>query len=166
MAKPLAAATLPALNLELDTGALRFYSFWILCQFTHFFEHLWCLHLATITVSYSGFVPTLDELKGFLKDSRTPEDNWVPLKNTSARSVLKKTLSQKKIKSNTTLSTSNGENIEDLSMNSGTPGRRIMNSMFASENSLEVRGGTDITLDALAAYLRYLEGTGNASWQE
>nr|CAB3454046.1 unnamed protein product [Digitaria exilis] len=132
MATPLAAATLPALNLELDTG----------------------------------FVPTLDELKGFLKDSRTPEDNWVPLKNTSARCILKKTLSEKKIKSNTTLSTSNGENIEDISMDSGTPGKRIMNSMFASENSLEVRGGTDITLDALAAYLRYLEGTGNASWQE
>lgn len=117
-------------------------------------------------MSCSGFVPTLDELKGFLKDSRTPEDNWVPLKNTSARCILKKTLSEKKIKSNTTLSTSNGENIEDISMDSGTPGKRIMNSMFASENSLEVRGGTDITLDALAAYLRYLEGTGNASWQE
>ncbi|RCV12656.1 hypothetical protein SEVIR_2G296800v4 [Setaria viridis] len=132
VATPLAAATLPALNLELDTG----------------------------------FLPTLEELKGFLKDSRTPKDNWVPLKNTSARSILKKTLSQRKIKSNTTLSTSNGEDIEDFTMDSGTSGRRIMNSMFASENSLEVRGGTDITLDALAAYLRYLEGTGNASWQE
>ena len=38
--------------------------------------------------------------------------------------------------------------------------------MFASESSLEVRGGTDITLDALDAYLKYLEGTGKASWQE
>ncbi|PAN13520.1 hypothetical protein PAHAL_2G343700 [Panicum hallii] len=115
----------------------------------------------------TGFLPTLEELKGFLKDSRTREDTWVPLKNTSAISILKRTLSQRKIKSNTTLSTSsNGENIEDIPMDSGASGRRIMNSMFASENSLEVRGGTDITLDALAAYLRYLEGTGNASWQE
>ncbi|XP_039796131.1 uncharacterized protein LOC120661352 isoform X2 [Panicum virgatum] len=115
----------------------------------------------------TGFLPTLEELKGFLKDSRTPEDTWVPLKNTSARSILKGTVSLRKIKSNTTLSTSsNGENIEDIPMDSGASGRRIVNSMFASENSLEVRGGTDITLDALAAYLRYLEGTGNASWQE
>jgi len=114
-----------------------------------------------------GFLPTLEELKGFLKDSRTSEDTWVPLKNTSARSILKGTVSLRKIKSNTTLSTSsNGENIEDIPMDSGASGRRIMNSMFASENSLEVRGGTDITLDALAAYLRYLEGTGNASWKE
>ncbi|CAN6218506.1 unnamed protein product [Urochloa humidicola] len=132
MATPLAIASLPALNLGLDTG----------------------------------LVPTLDELKGFLKDSRTPEDNWVPLKNMSARSILKKILSQKKIKSNTSLSSTNGENIEDITIDSDKSGRKIMNSMFASESSLEVRGGTDITLDALAAYLRYLEGTGNASWQE
>ncbi|OEL19972.1 hypothetical protein BAE44_0019005 [Dichanthelium oligosanthes] len=117
-------------------------------------------------VTMQGFLPTLEELKGFLNDSRAPEDNWVPLKNTSAISILKKTLSQRKIKSNTTLSTTIGKNIEDTTTDSGTSGRRIMNSMFASENSLEVRGGTDITLDALAAYLRYLEGTGNASWQE
>ncbi|XP_039823106.1 uncharacterized protein LOC120685304 isoform X2 [Panicum virgatum] len=115
----------------------------------------------------TGFLPTLEELKGFLKDSRTPEDTWFPLKNMSARSILKRTVSQRMIKTNTTLSTSsNDENIEDIPMDSGASGRRIMNSMFASENSLEVRGGTDITLDALAAYLRYLEGTGNASWQE
>ncbi|WVZ65666.1 hypothetical protein U9M48_014989 [Paspalum notatum var. saurae] len=132
MATPLPATTLPALNLELDTGSL----------------------------------PTLEELKCFLKDGRTPDDDWDPLKNMSARSILKKMLSQRKIKSNTTLSTSNGENIADISIDSGPSGKRIMNSMFASENSLEVRGGTDITLDALAAYLRYLEGTGNASWQE
>ena len=44
------------------------------------------------------------------------------------------------IKTNTTLSTSsNDENIEDIPMDSGASGRRIMNSMFASENSLEVR---------------------------
>ncbi|CAN6167774.1 unnamed protein product [Urochloa humidicola] len=132
MATPLAVASLPALNLGLDTG----------------------------------FVPTLEELKGFLKDSRTPEDNWVPLKNMSARSILKKILNQKKIKSNTILSSTDGENIEDITIDSDKSGRKLMNSMFASESSLEVRGGTDITLDALAAYLRYLEGTGNASWQE
>ncbi|XP_066390608.1 uncharacterized protein [Miscanthus floridulus] len=131
LATPLAAATLPALNLELDTGPL----------------------------------PTLEELKCFLKDI-APEDNWAPLKSMSAISILKKTISQRKIKSNATLSTSNGENIEDITMDSGSSRKRIINSMFASENSLEVRGGTDITLDALSAYLKYLEGTGNASWQE
>jgi len=119
----------------------------------------------SIIISYSGPLPTLEELKCFLKDI-APEDNWAPLKSMSAISILKKTISQRKIKSNATLSTSNGENIEDITMDSGSSRKRIINSMFASENSLEVRGGTDITLDALSAYLKYLEGTGNASWQE
>ncbi|PWZ14616.1 Pheophytinase, chloroplastic [Zea mays] len=132
LATPLAAATLPALNLELDTGSL----------------------------------PTLEELKCFLKEI-TPEDNWAPLKRMPARSILKRTISQRKIKSNATLSTINEENIDDAAtMDSVASGKRIINSKFASENSLEVSGGTEITLDALAAYLKYLEGTGNASWQE
>lgn len=133
-----------------------------------FYPFLWTFlysYLATIIISHSGSLPTLEELKCFLKDI-APEDNWAPPKSMSAISILKKTISQKKIKSNATLSTSNGENIEDITMDSGASRKRITNSMFASENSLEVRGGTDITLDALAAYLKYLEGTGNASWQE
>ena len=91
-----------------------------------------------------------------------PEDDWA----TSAKSILKATLSQRKIKSNVTLSVSTGGNIEDVTTNSDALGRRVKDSFFASESSLEVRGGTDITLDALEAYLKYLEGTGKASWQE
>ncbi|XP_006660885.1 uncharacterized protein LOC102721765 isoform X2 [Oryza brachyantha] len=130
MTTPLAAPSLPALNVETETGS----------------------------------IPTLEELKVFLKESRTSEDNWVPLKSTSARSILKKTLIQKKIKSGAASSNSNGG--EDITAYYGTSGRKIQNSMFASESSIEVRGGTEITLDALAAYLKYLEGTGKANWQE
>ncbi|GJM99353.1 hypothetical protein PR202_ga16444 [Eleusine coracana subsp. coracana] len=111
-------------------------------------------------------LPTLEELKGFLKDSRTQEDNWVPLRSVSAKSILKKIFDQRKIKSTVASNISNGGSIEDTIMVSATSGRRITDSMFASESSLEVRGGTGITLDALAAYLKYLEGTGKASWQE
>ncbi|KAM3259227.1 hypothetical protein ACQJBY_050792 [Aegilops geniculata] len=94
------------------------------------------------------------------------QDNWVPIKSTSARSILEAALIQRKIKSNVSLSDGDGENIEDITTSAGAPGRKIAGSMFASESSLEVRGGTDITLDALDAYLKYLEGTGKASWQE
>ncbi|GJN34461.1 hypothetical protein PR202_gb23123 [Eleusine coracana subsp. coracana] len=117
-------------------------------------------------VTMQDCLPTLEELKGFLKNSRTQEDNWVPLRSVSAKSILKKTFDQRKIKSTVTSNISNGGSIEDTIMVSATSGRRITDSMFASENSLEVRGGTGITLDALAAYLKYLEGTGKASWQE
>ncbi|KAF7066854.1 hypothetical protein CFC21_072782 [Triticum aestivum] len=132
----LPAPTLPTLNVELDT------------------------------VSCSGSLPTLEELKVFLKESRMAQDNWVPIKSTSARSMLKAALIQRKIKSNVSLSDGDGGNIEDITTSAGASGRKIAGSMFASESSLEVRGGTDITLDALEAYLKYLEGTGKASWQE
>ncbi|XP_052168116.1 uncharacterized protein LOC127784786 isoform X1 [Oryza glaberrima] len=130
MNTPLAAPSLPALNIEIETGSL----------------------------------PTLEELKGFLKESRTSENNWVPLKGTSARSILKKTLSQINVKTGVASSGSDGG--EDTTAYYAMSGRKIQNSMFASESSTEVRGGTEITLDALAAYLKYLEGTGKASWQE
>ncbi|KAL5201229.1 hypothetical protein ABZP36_035583 [Zizania latifolia] len=130
MTTPLAAPSLPALNVEIKTGSL----------------------------------PTLEELKVFLKESLRSEDNWVPIKSTSARSILKKTLSQIKVKSGAASSDSNRG--EDIIAFSGRSGRKIRDSMFASESSVDVRGGTEITLDALAAYLKYLEGTGKANWQE
>lgn len=108
----------------------------------------------------------LEQLKGFLKNSRTQEDGWVPLKGMSAKFMLKNNFDQRKIKTTAASSISDGGSIEDTIMVSATSGRRIADSMFASESSLEVRGGTEITLDALAAYLKYLEGTGQASWQE
>ncbi|XP_037435535.1 uncharacterized protein LOC119302601 isoform X3 [Triticum dicoccoides] len=123
--------------------------------------------LPTLNVELdTGSLPTLEELKVFLKESRMAQDNWVPIKSTSARSILKAALIQRKIKSNVSLSDGDGGNIEDITTSAGASGRKIAGSMFASESSLEVRGGTDITLDALDAYLKYLEGTGKASWQE
>ncbi|VAI34998.1 unnamed protein product [Triticum turgidum subsp. durum] len=123
--------------------------------------------LPTLNVELdTGSLPTLEELKVFLKESRMAQDNWVPIKSTSARSMLKAALIQRKIKSNVSLSDGDGGNIEDITTSAGASGRKIAGSMFASESSLEVRGGTDITLDALEAYLKYLEGTGKASWQE
>ncbi len=127
-------------------------------------DHFWCVHYDTMTISCSGSLPTLEELKGFLKESRTSENNWVPLKGTSARSILKKTLSQINVKTGVASSGSDGG--EDTTAYYAMSGRKIQNSMFTSESSTEVRGGTEITLDALAAYLKYLEGTGKASWQE
>lgn len=40
------------------------------------------------------------------------------------------------------------------------------NSVFISRKSNIVKGGTDVVLNALAAYLRYLEGTARDDWQE
>ncbi|CAA6656217.1 unnamed protein product [Spirodela intermedia] len=44
--------------------------------------------------------------------------------------------------------------------------RKTENSVFISRKSNIVKGGTDVVLNALAAYLRYLEGTARDDWQE
>lgn len=46
-----------------------------------------------------------------------------------------------------------------------TQRRKSMSSLFV-EGGNQVRGGTDAVLNALAAYLRYLEGTARYDWQE
>ena len=91
------------------------------------------------------------------------QDNWVPIKSTSARSMLKAALIQRKIKSNVSLSDGDGGSIEDITTSAGASGRKIAGSMFASESSLEVRDGRDVALDALDAYLKYLERRRKAS---
>lgn len=43
---------------------------------------------------------------------------------------------------------------------------KFSNSMFGSQEGSLVKGGTNTVLNALAAYLRYLEGTARDDWQE
>lgn len=43
---------------------------------------------------------------------------------------------------------------------------KIAKSVFASREGTQVGGGTSNVLNALAAYLRYLEGTAQDDWQE
>lgn len=44
--------------------------------------------------------------------------------------------------------------------------QRLQKSFFLSATGQEVVGGMDMVLDALDAYLRYLEGTSRDEWQE
>ncbi|KAJ4982162.1 hypothetical protein NE237_032999 [Protea cynaroides] len=44
--------------------------------------------------------------------------------------------------------------------------KKLKNSVFVSRKGNQMGGGTNILLYALAAYLRYLEGTARDDWQE
>jgi hypothetical protein len=91
-------------------------------------------------------MPTLDEVKQLLEELKS-DSIWISVKNVRARSVLWRTDANMK----TPEAIRNKTNV---------------NSFFASEEASDVRGGTDMTLGALAAYLRYLEGTGRDDFQE
>ncbi|XP_073012014.1 uncharacterized protein [Typha latifolia] len=133
---PLAAPTLPVLNMESERGAL----------------------------------PTLAEVKRYLTENSSQlDESWIAIKDLSAKSILRKAnVSQATTKLGSSGNLKNyGTNDAEISVTSGSMRRiKSVKSMFASEKASEVRGGNDIVLEALAAYLRYLEGTAKDDWQE
>ncbi|KAJ4828410.1 hypothetical protein Tsubulata_022862 [Turnera subulata] len=102
-----------------------------------------------------GIIPTLDELKKFVNDNPTKlKESWSSIRDLSTESILLKKLAK-----------SRGNN---LSNKSSVPiqRKRPQNTVFVTSKGNVVGGGTSKILNGLAAYLRYLEGTGRDDWQE
>lgn len=82
------------------------------------------------------------------------QKGWTSIKETSAESILQIELLNP------------GErNRKDLSF-MHTRRNQIDKSAFVTQKENMVGGGTNTVLNALAAYLRYLEGTAQDDWQE
>ncbi|XP_038976891.1 uncharacterized protein LOC113461687 isoform X2 [Phoenix dactylifera] len=132
---PVAAPTLPILDMEVDRGAL----------------------------------PIFDDVKKYLQGKPCQSDKcWISLKKVSAESILRKEcISQAVMKSDPSesLKSNEGKNIISSTLNN-VKSTKIAKSVFASVEGTQVRGGTNNVLNALAAYLRYLEGTARDDWQE
>lgn len=127
---PVAAPTLPVLEMELDRGVL----------------------------------PTFDDVKKYLYGKPCHSDeSWISLKKASAESILRKeNITQVVMKSDSSESLKNneGRNVISSTLNS------VKCTKNESGEGTPVKGGTDHVLNALAAYLRYLEGTARDDWQE
>lgn len=101
-----------------------------------------------------GSVPTLDDLKDYLKESLCEKENsWREMAEASAERVLMERLGN--------LKESSMEPIVD-----GSLGKKVDNSAFVTSKRDTVGGGNEAVLNALAGYLRYLEGTSRDDWQE
>lgn len=102
-----------------------------------------------------GPLPTFDVLKEFMnKNRRKPQKGWTSIKEISAESILLKELLKP------------GEsNQNDLSVRN-TQRKLPDKSAFVTQKGNFVGGGTNTVLNALAGYLRYLEGTARDDWQE
>lgn len=88
---------------------------------------------------------------------------WASVKQFSAASVLQ----QKKLKGNFTLKEEKWK--EDILLVSGSKANqrtKLENSAFVTSQGSLVGGGASLVLNALAAYLRYLEGTARYDFQE
>lgn len=87
-------------------------------------------------------------------NQRKSGDIWNLIKETSAETFLCREM----------LKSSEGreKSYSFRQMQSGKPNE----SVFVTQKGNVVGGGTDNVLNALAAYLRYLEGTARGDWQE
>ncbi|KAL2550232.1 DNA photolyase [Forsythia ovata] len=109
-----------------------------------------------------GALPTLDDLKKFIDDSSNVgnlEKEWNSFKKFSAQSVLQRKRLKELEKAELI------ESNQQIAI-SKTTQRRPEKSAFVTRQGNLVGGGASIVLNALAAYLRYLEGTARDEWQE
>lgn len=96
-----------------------------------------------------------DDIKEFVTNNLWKSGNdWNLIKGTSAETLLYKEM----LKS----SESGKRNYSFRKMRS----RETKESVFVTQQGNVVGGGTNNVLNALAAYLRYLEGTARDDWQE
>ncbi|EOA16132.1 hypothetical protein CARUB_v10004267mg [Capsella rubella] len=101
-----------------------------------------------------GSVPTLDDLKDYMKENLCEKEiSWREMALASSEKVLVERTGNFK-----------GSSMDPII--DGSLGKRVHNSAFVTRKRDTVAGGTEVVLNALAGYLRYLEGTSRDDWQE
>lgn len=104
----------------------------------------------------SGKLPTLEDLESFKNELvNKPKDELMSIKKTSAEDISSKT----QVLPNNQISGSLSSSYKQDNH------KKQRNSVFVTQGS-SVGGGTGDVLNALAAYLRFLEGTIRDDWQE
>ncbi|XP_065871108.1 uncharacterized protein [Euphorbia lathyris] len=102
-----------------------------------------------------GSMPTLNELKKFMNENPFKlKETWTLIKEMSPETVLQNRKSKLR-----------GANSSNLNFKQRQRSK-VEKSVFVTEKQNVVGGGTSNILDALAGYLRYLEGTARDNWQE
>ncbi|XP_027186317.1 uncharacterized protein [Cicer arietinum] len=102
-----------------------------------------------------GDLPVYDDIKGFMASNRWKSGNdWNLIKETSAETFLGRVMLKSR------------ESRERSYSFRQIPSREPNKSVFVTQKGNVVGGGTYNVLNALAAYLRYLEGTARDDWQE
>lgn len=100
-----------------------------------------------------GSIPTFDDLKEFVENNPCRQiKSWTSIEEKSAETMLMKELYKTR--------KSGHKHVK------GVQKKRIGNSVFVTREGSSVGGGTETVLNALAAYLRYMEGTTRDDWQE
>ncbi|KAK9143313.1 hypothetical protein Syun_012713 [Stephania yunnanensis] len=112
-----------------------------------------------------GTLPTLDDVNRYMDTNPWKlDENWTVMKAVSAAKSIRKKQSGQLEMSNVLVNA--GASNQMNSNSKEAVKNKLRNSFFVSMNGNAVGGGTNVALDALAAYLRYFEGTPRDDWQE
>ncbi|KAL0299403.1 UNVERIFIED_CONTAM: Pheophytinase, chloroplastic [Sesamum radiatum] len=113
-----------------------------------------------------GTLPTLADLKEYrddISDGGNKKEEWTSIKNLSAENLLQR----KNLRGNVELKPPKLEKENQQDPDSKTIRRKKPEkSAFVTSQGSSVGGGSSLVLNALAGYLRYLEGTARDEWQE
>ncbi|KAI3900628.1 hypothetical protein MKW92_031197 [Papaver armeniacum] len=119
-----------------------------------------------------GNVPTVGDLKRYMHENIWKlNQSWTSIKAISAESVLRRDrLGRVNMQNCMTEVPEESNLVEDNDklnlVNKPTQTKKRENSVFVSRTGNVVGGGTSVVLNALAGYLRYLEGTSKDEWRE
>ncbi|KAK6132191.1 hypothetical protein DH2020_034074 [Rehmannia glutinosa] len=111
-----------------------------------------------------GTLPTLADVKEYMddiSDGGNKKKEWTSINKFSAENLLQR----KKLKRNLDLKPADLKE-EQGSGSKTTQRKKSEKSVFVTSQGSLVGGGSSRVLNALAAYLRYLEGTARDEWQE
>ncbi|CAI9092073.1 OLC1v1027220C1 [Oldenlandia corymbosa var. corymbosa] len=110
-----------------------------------------------------GDVPSLDDLRKFVENNVVRlEDEW------TAATMINERLKEQFVINSSPFRGVKLVNVEKIENESSQveERKRPERSAFITQQGTFVAGGTSAVLNALAAYLRYLEGTARGDWQE
>ncbi|KAK9291932.1 hypothetical protein L1049_019884 [Liquidambar formosana] len=118
-----------------------------------------------------GPLLSFDDLKKFMNGNQCKSrEVWTSINETLAGTILQKQCrDQVELPNNSIeglLSSKSGESNRDNSKTKHTHRKRYEKSAFVTQEGNFVGSGTNFVLNALGAYLRYLEGTSRDDWQE
>ena len=91
------------------------------------------------------------------ENSWKQKKSWTSVKEKSAEDILWKEFEKRGEKNPSNSSFKSAQSIRQ---------KREVNSVSTTQEGIAVAGGTNTVLNALAAYLRYSEGTTRDDWQE
>lgn len=123
--------------------------------------------ITNVNAPESGHLPTIDDVGKFLDShANRGKEQWHSIKHTSAEAALRMD-HMKLIESHSSVLVESRPKQGSSNQNSNeTQRKRLKNSVFSTSEGTIVAGGTEVVLNALAGYLRYLEGTARDDWQE